>query len=176
MASLFVLGAALVSPLAGAISTPAAQQKQEGPVAKADRLEAVAMALLEEGEVDTWEQVAELLEKAARHRPETSFRRAKNLRTAANLFSTIGATERARKLFEEAAEQASDLGELTFAAHAYVDAAVLSAQLKMGRHTIRATQRAEELAASPEMSRTDRLAVESRIERLGLPTHLAEIL
>lgn len=176
LASLSVLATALVSPASGSVLPPVAQQSQEGPVTKADRLEAVAMGLLEEGDMDTWEQVAELLETAARHRPETSMRRAENIRMAANLFSVIGATERARGLFEEAALQASDLGNLAFAAHAYLDAAVLSAQLKMGRHTIRAAQRADELSASPKMDREDRAAIKSRMERLGLPMHLAEIL
>jgi len=176
MAGLFLLGAGLASPTAASILPPPVQQDQKGSLVKAERLEAVANDLLEQGDMDTWEQVAELLEKAARLRPEASLRRAENLRKAANLFVAIGAKERARDLFEEAAAEASETGELAFAAHAYLDAAVLSADLKMGRHTIQAARMADQLAASPSLSRQERVAIESRMERLGLPMRLAQIL
>jgi hypothetical protein len=161
---------------AGILPAPAGEQEQESNPEKADRLEAIAAELLTDGDMDTWEQVAELLEKAARLRPEASAKRIENLKMAANLFVWSGNALHARDVFQEAAEEAWDMGDLALAAHTYLDAAVLSAQLKMGRHTIQATRMADQLAASPEMPSADRAAIAYRLENLGLPLHLGEIL
>ena len=161
---------------AGAVQVTFPQAKQEAESSKADQLEGVAMELLSLGDRDSWEQAAELLERSARLRPEANLSRATSLKIAASLYNWIGATERARDLLEEAAEHAQELGALSWAAHTFLDAAVLSAQLKMGRHTVAATQAAERLATSPEMPRREREMIEARIEGLNLPLRLAEIM
>jgi tetratricopeptide (TPR) repeat protein len=161
---------------AGAVQAPSVEKKQETRPATADRLEAVAMELLSMGDMDTWEQAAELLERSARLRPEDSLSKATSLKIAANLYNWIGETEQARDLLEEAAECAQELGALSFAAHTFLDAAVLSAELRMGRHTVAAAQMAERLAASPDMPRADQDVIKSRIQRLNLPLSLADIM
>ncbi|MGW8267416.1 MAG: hypothetical protein ACWGSQ_13700 [Longimicrobiales bacterium] len=161
---------------AGTLPAPVGDQDQKAEPNKADRLEAIAAELLADGDMDTWEQAAELLEKSARLRPEASSKRIENLRMAASLFVWTGATLHARDLFEEAAQGASEMGNLALAAHTYLDAAVLSAQLKMGRHTIQAARMADQLAASPDMPAEARQAVVYRLTQLGLPLHLGEIL
>jgi tellurite resistance protein len=161
---------------AGAVQVPTSQAKQEAESSKADRLEAVAMELLSLGDVDNWEQAAELLERSARLRPEANLSRATSLKIAASLYNWTGATAHARDLLQEAAERAQELGALSFAANTFLDAAVLSAELSMGRHTIAATQMAERLAASPEMPPNEREMIKARIEGLNLPLRLAEIM
>jgi tetratricopeptide (TPR) repeat protein len=161
---------------AGAVQVASSQAKQEAESTNADRIEALAMELLSLGDVENWEQAAELLERSARLRPEANLGRATSLKIAASLYHWTGDTEHARDLLQEAAEWAQELGALSFAAHTFVDAAVLSAELRMGRHTVAATQKAEQLAASPEMPRGDREAIEARIQGLNLPLRLAEIM
>ena len=161
---------------AGAVQVPPPQAKQEAESSRADRLEAVAMELLSLGDMDSWEQAAELLERSARLRPKANLSKATSLKIAASLYNWIGATEHARDLLQEAAEHAQELGALSFAAHTFLDAAVLSAELRMGRHTVAATQMAERLAASPEMPRREREMIEARIEGLNLPLRLADIM
>jgi hypothetical protein len=166
-----------VPPLAAADALPLpADQEKKGKVEKADQLEAMAMEILSLGDMDTWEQAAELLEKAARLRPKDEFARLETLKLAGNLFHWIGATEHARVLLQEAADGAWEMGKLAFAAHTYLDVAVVSAALKMGRHTVAATQKAERIADMPEMAQDDRLAVETRLDLLGLPRHVSEIM
>ncbi len=143
---------------------------------KADRLETLAAELLAEGETDVWEEAAELFETAARIRPESDIGRVEDLRTAANIWYWAGRTDHARVLTEEAALIASNLGKPALAAHIYLDAAVLSAELKMGRHTIAAARQAELLAASPVISSTEREAIRIRLERLNAPTRLGQIM
>jgi tellurite resistance protein len=161
---------------AGAVQVASSQAKQEAESSKADRIEALAMELLSLGAVDNWEQAAELLERSARLRPEGNLSRATSLKIAASLYHWTGATEHARDLLQEAAECAQKLGALSFAAHTFVDAAVLSAELRMGRHAVAATQMAERLASSPEMPRREREMIEARIQGLNLPLRLAEIM
>jgi len=161
---------------AGILPAPAGDQDQNTEPDKADRLEAIAAELLADGDMDTWDQAAKLLEVSARLRSEACSKRVEDLRMAASLYIWTGATLHARDLLQEAAEEASDMGDLALAAHTYLDAAVLSAELKMGRHTIQATRMADQLAASPEMSAEDRQAVVYRLEHLGLPLHLGQIL
>jgi len=164
------------SPSAGLSLSSGVAQDQEGKPDKADRLEAKAMKLLAEGDTDYWAGAAKLLEESARLRPEASLTRATSLKLAANLFCWAGFHEQARALFQESAEQAFALGEMTFAAHTYLDAAVLSADLQMGRHTVDAARMAERIAASPDLSGADRDALRSRLDRLDLPMRLAEIM
>jgi len=161
---------------AGILPAPVGDQDQKAKPNKADRLEAIANELLAECDMDTWVRAAELFEVSARLRPEDSQDRVRSLKTAANLFSSMGVKERARDLFQEAAEEAWQMGDLAFAANSYLDAAVLSAELKMGRHTVDAARMASRLAASPEMSSGDRDIIETRLEQLGLPLHLGQIL
>jgi tellurite resistance protein len=161
---------------AGAVQVTSPQAKQEAESSKADRLESVAMELLALGDMDSWGQAAALLERSARLRPEANLSRATSLKIAASLYNWTGETEHARDLLQEAAECAQELGALSFAAHTFLDAAVLSAELRMGRHTVAATQMAERLAASPEMPRREREMIEARIEGLNLPLRLADIM
>ena len=161
---------------AGVLPGPVGDQEQEAKPNKAERLEAIAAELLSECDMETWVRAAELFETSARLRPEASKERIKNFKTAANLFASTGAKERARDLFQEAADEAWEMGDLAFAAHSYLDAAVLSAELKMGRHTINAARMANQIAGSPELPTADRAAIEQRIEQLGLPLHLGQIL
>ena len=86
------------------------------------------------------------------------------------------ATEHARVLFQEASDDAWEMGRLAFAAHTNLDAAVVSAELKMGRHIVAATQGAEPIAGLPEMPQQGRLAVETRLDLLGVPRHVSEIM
>jgi len=151
-------------------------QDQVAKPDRAERLEAIARDLLSDGDIGTWEQAAELLEKSGRLRTVASLERIEDLRMAACLFTWTGAKEHARDLFQDAADEAWQRGDLALAAHTYLDAAVLSAELKMGRHAIQATRMADQLAASPEMARADREAVTYRLEHLGLPMHLGEIM
>ena len=65
---------------------------------------------------------------------------------------------------------------LAFAAHTFMDAALLSAALQMGRHTVEAAQRAEEIAAAPDLTQAERESIRSRLDRLDLPTRIADIM
>jgi len=161
---------------AGLLSASGFQEIQEGKLQQADRLESMAMELLSLCDMETWEQAAELLEKSARLRPEASPARFKSLKMAANLFHWIGSDGHARDLLEEAANEARQGGELVFAANTYLDAAVLSAQLKMGRHTIAAARMANQLAGAADVSAADRAVIAGRLQDLGLPLRLGQIL
>ena len=153
-----------------------ADKGQVGKQEKAERLEAVAAELLAEGETDVWVEAAEVLESAARIRGEADPRGVDNLRTAANIYYWAGEPDHARVLMEEAASGAANLGKPALAAHIYLDAAVLSAELRMGRHTIAAARQAELLAASPVITSAEREEIEARLDRLGAPLRLAEIM
>jgi len=161
---------------AGLLSDSGSQEIQESKLQQADRLESMAMELLSQCDMETWEPAAELLERSARLRAEASPARFNNLKKAANLFHWIGSNEHARDLFEEAADQARQGGDLVFAANAYLDAAVLSAQLRMGRHTIAAARMANQLAGSEGVPQADRVVIAARLQELGLPLHLGQIL
>jgi hypothetical protein len=167
------------SPTAALIPTPGAdqekQEKQEKQ-SKADRLESKAMGLLAEGDTDYWTTAANLLEESARLRSDENMSRATSLKLAANLYCWSGDREKARALFQESAEQAYELGEGAFAAHTFMDAALLSATLQMGRHTVEAAQMAEQIAAAPDLTQAERESIRSRLDRLDLPTRLADIM
>ncbi len=170
------------SPTAALMPTPGVDQekqkkqnKQEQQ-SKADRLESKAMGLLAEGDTDYWTTAANLLEESARLRSDENMSRATSLKLAANLYCWSGDREKARALFQESAEQAYELGERAFAAHTFMDAALLSAALQMGRHTVEAAQMAEQIAAAPDLTQAERESIRSRLNRLDLPTRLADIM
>ena len=174
-----VATALVVCPNPLSVESALAQKVEKGQVGKsekAERLEAVAAELLAEGETELWLEAAELLETAARIRPDSDIGRVEDLRTAANIWYWAGKANQARILTEEAALVASNLGKPALAANIYLDAAVLSAELKMGRHTIAAARQAELLAASPVVSSTERDAIETRLERLNAPRRLSQIM
>ncbi len=170
------------SPTAGLILPSGPDQEkqekkqQQDKQSKADRLESKAMGLLSEGDTDYWATAASLLEESARLRSGENLSRATSLKLAANLYCWSGDREKARDLFQEAAEQAYGLGEKAFAAHTFMDAALLSAALQMGRHTVEAAQRAEEIAAAPDLTQAERESIRSRLDRLDLPTRIADIM
>jgi hypothetical protein len=151
-------------------------QDQETKVTKAERLEAQAKEILMRGDMDEWIEAAELLVESAHLRPESHFPAARNLQFAAAVFAWSGNNEKARRLFEEAADRAASMGELVFAAHTYLDCAFASAKLHMGRHTIEAAKAAQELAKSREVGRTDRERIMARLTLLDAPTRLGEVM
>ena len=166
--------------LAGFVLSPPAasgiMQDQEADQKKAERLEAKANKILESGNMEYWVEAAELLVESAHIRPDAHFPAARNLQFAAAIFAWSGDTQKARRLFEEAAERAASVGESVFAAHTYLDCAFVSAQLGMGRHTIAAARAARELAESREVSWKDRERLLARLALLDAPTTLGEIL
>ena len=149
------------SPTAGLILPSGPDQEkqekkqQQDKQSKADRLESKAMGLLSEGDTDYWATAASLLEESARLRSGENLSRATSLKLAANQ---------------------DILGEKAFAAHTFMDAALLSAALQMGRHTVEAAQRAEEIAAAPDLTQAERESIRSRLDRLDLPTRIADIM
>jgi ATP/maltotriose-dependent transcriptional regulator MalT len=161
------------------LSPPLASQTrpdQETDQARAERLEAKANAILMSGDMEQWVDAAELLVESAHLRPESDFSAARNLQFAAEVFAWSGDLEKARVLFEEAAERATSTGESVFAANTYLDCAFVSAQLGMGRHTIAAARAARELAKRHEVSWKDRDQLLARLARLEAPTTLGEIM
>jgi hypothetical protein len=160
-------------------ATPAASratQDQEAKQTKAERLEARANKILERGDMEQWVEAAELLVESAHLRPEAHFPAARNLQFAAAVFAWSGDRQKARELFEEAAERAAAVGEPVFAAHTYLDCAFVSAQLGMGRHTIEAARAARELAESREVCWRDREVLMARLALLDAPTRLGDIM
>jgi hypothetical protein len=143
---------------------------------KADKLAKEASDILAVGEIDDWSKAAKLLERAAFLRDDSDEAKPANLKLAGTLFCAVGLREHARGLIEQAAGLALDQGDLVNAAHTFLDAAALSAQLRMGRHTINAAREARRIAAAPGVAEADRAAILDRAERLGAPTALAQIM
>ena len=151
-------------------------QDQETKLTKAERLEAEANDILRNGDMDEWLDAADLLVESAHLRPESYFPAARNLQFAAAIFAWSGSDEKARVLFEEAAQRAVANGELVFAANTYLDCAFVSAKLRMGRHTIAAAQAAQKLAKSREVGYRDRERIMARLTLLDAPTRLGDVM
>jgi hypothetical protein len=163
-------GAALLTMIAAPALAPAVASGQQtlDPVrvtasasARADRLEAEAAAL--PTHVSAYKKAARLYEQAAEARGFGDPRAATCLRSAAYLRYYSGDRASSVGLLERAADQSAATGDVVSAANAFVDAAIVAAELKQGERALALGRRGEMLMNSPLLDESQRSALRSRV-------------
>lgn len=127
----------------------------------ADVLHARAASLFETP--DRYATAAQLLVRAAGEREAGDAVATKELITAAKLYSYAGRARIARSTMTQAAERALADGDVRLSAHAYVDAAILSAALQDAPGASDLLLRARRLAMATHLSANDRDAILGRL-------------
>jgi hypothetical protein len=137
---------------------------------RADEFHAKATAL--DGSTKRMRKVARLHEHSASLRQADDPQAYACLRTAAILRYWGGDKRGGAERMTEAATQAAERGDVYRAADAYIDAAIISAELRQAERTIELAAKARLLASSPLLSDQQRATLASR---LGNPKDVATI-
>lgn len=162
MGLLLALAASAALLLAPAPATGAMVQA-EPDVEKAEKLEALAEALMDD--TREWKKAANLLREAATYREDADARKVTNFIGAARLAHYGGDVNRARKDMASAAQLALRQGDVLQASHSYLDAAWLAKQARDPERAKHFLEEARLLANSPLLAQADRLGILNRIER-----------
>ena len=147
-----------------ALPAPAAAQYRLPALvttAKADSLHDAAVAMVA---AHRWRDAAALHRRSAGLRGDDDSLGFRCLNEAAALAYALGDRTRARTDLAAAAEQALSRGELKEAAMAYLDAAWIAQEQAKPRQVWELGHRAELLADSPLLARSDRTAILQRID------------
>ncbi len=152
--------ALLVLPSGAAV----AQEAPAAPdVAKAEELHKNADALVATTQRRHWSEVAKLMERAASLRPADDPQAVNEQFVAGQLFHYNGSLARAQANFEGAARQALANGRVADAAAAYVTAAIVAKARGDGQQAVELGHKAELLAGSPHLTRTEAAGILERI-------------
>lgn len=111
--------------------------------------------------------VARLHVESARGRAPADPQAQRCLSTAAHLHYYAGSRTQARRLLIEASEVALRRGDVEYAAHSLLTAAVIAQETKNASALEELVQRAELLAQGPALSIAQRAAILARIQRRG---------
>ena len=128
---------------------------------QADRLAEQAYRLFSERR--SWGKAARLLERSAGMRDASDPERADALLEAARVYSHVGAHGDARRAFEGAAAAAGERGAVVVAAHALLDAAIVTAIGGDSEAAAKLLQKARLLADSPHLAAADRDSILKRL-------------
>jgi hypothetical protein len=149
--------ALLLSALTAGSLLAQSRQATEGPEA----LEARAEAYL--GDMEKWDDAAELYRRAAELRGPADLVSVANLKSAARLEFYQGSETRAQRDLEDAGEQALAMGDVVAAANAFVDAAWIAGTAGRGQEARTLAHRAQLLIHSPLITQADRSEIASRL-------------
>lgn len=138
------------------------QQVVVVPNAKADALRRQAESLYDQPR--RYRRAAGLHEREAQLRSPYDAERIKALAQAARLYSYLGDAARARELMQRSARSALQRGDVTRAAHAFLDAAFLAMRERDLNLGLDLARQAELLSESPLLSEADRNAILRRID------------
>ncbi len=157
--ALFAIAAA---PIAASAQQTLAPVRVTESVERADRLSAEADSLARE--VSRFKDAARLYEKSAAARGPGDIKAIANLRSAAFLRYNAGDRRSGLSLMERAADRAVTLGDVITAANAYIDAAIIAAELRDGAQAQELSRRAALLTKSPLLDGRQRSALLARMD------------
>jgi hypothetical protein len=161
--------AAVLATVFGAPASVRAQERLEPVVvtatsnARADSL--LAQAITYQDSLRHLDRAARLHEQSAALRSADDPQTAKSLRSAAANWYYYGDRSRARDDMEHAARQAMARGDVMTAANAYVDAAVIAAELGQAARVADLGRKGEILISSPLLTPEQRTALRDRVTR-----------
>ncbi len=162
----FLMAGGMLLAVAAAPVAASAQQKLP-PVRVTASLEYADGLMLRAESLSTklshFKQAAELYERSADARTAGDPRAVTCLRSAATLRYNSGNKRKGLGLMEKAADRAIRLGDVVTAANAYIDAAVIAAELRQGDRARELGERAVLLAKSPLLTEDQRSALQYRM-------------
>lgn len=141
------------------LNIPTAAAAQSGPDAKHNQ----AVSMHASGPRLT--TVARLHLESARERSASDPQAQHCLSTAGHLYYYAGDKSRARRLLGEAADVALRRGDVEYAGHALLSAAVIAQEAKDGGAVRRLIERAELLTEGPALSVSQRARIRARVAR-----------
>ena len=172
----FLMATGTLMALAAAPASATAQQKLPLVRVTASTAYADDLALRAESlstSLQHFKKAAELFERSAEARQAGDARAVTCLRSAAMLRYNSGNKQKGLTLMEKAGDRAIRLGDVVIAAHAYIDAAVIAAELRQGARAIDLSERAVLLTKSPLLSADQRNALVERMNGWGVNTQVA---
>lgn len=172
----FLMAGGMLLAVAAAPVAASAQQKLP-PVRVTASVEHADGLMLRAESLSTklthFKQAADLFEQSAEIRMAADPRAVTCLRSAAMLRYNTGNKRKGLGLMEKAADRAIRLGDVISAANAYIDAAVIAAELRQGDRARELGERAVLLAKSPLLSDDQRGALEYRMAGWATATQVA---
>jgi len=126
----------------------------EPDIKKADELKAQAVQLFDQPA--RWMEAARLLEKSVEYRDAADAEIHASLMTAAGIWMSSGEYSRAYRTARRAGENAHARGAVQDAAHSFISAAAVAAQLGRTGDAEELMERARLLAASPLLNQQER--------------------
>jgi hypothetical protein len=118
-----------------------------------------------------WSAAAAMYREASRLRSPNDPQALADLRTAGGIYGTVGDYRRARETILELADRATAFGEISVAAHAFLDAAHVAVALRDVPGAQAFYDRAQRLARSSHLSADEQGQLVRRLERT--PTRFA---
>lgn len=171
----FLVAGGMLMAVAAAPVAASAQQKLPAVrvtgTAYADELALRAEKL--STQLDQFKKAAELFEQSADVRTAGDARAVTCLRSAATLRYNTGNKRKGLALMEKAADRAIRLGDVMFAANAYIDAAVIAQELRQGERALQLGERAALLTKSPLLSGDQRSALLARMNGWSVASQVA---